>query len=167
MTAPRDGGLRAMFRAHIPSVLWTAVETGLSSPGVPDAHGAVAPRGGFWVEFKRTTGWTVPLEAEQVGWLLSHVRRGVRAYVAVRRTSPGGPRSPAADDLFLLWGGQAAVLRAYGLRAVVGGHPPAPHALLGHWAGGEAGWNWGEVEAVLCRGWTVEGLRETFHAYPV
>jgi hypothetical protein len=122
----------------------------MTSPGVPDAHATAGPPlCEFWVEFKRTSGWTVPLEVEQVGWIKRHVRHGGRAYVAVRRLSAGGPRSPPADELYLLWGGGAAAVRAGGLRAVVGNPPALPRVLLGSWAGGPAAWDWGTVGGLL------------------
>lgn len=149
MTAS-DGGLRPLFRHHLSAIFWTTVETGLVTPGVPDSHGIVAGHP-FWIEFKQTGGWTVPLDPEQVGWLQRYVRCGGCAYVAVRRRCPPGPRRPAADELWLAWGGRAGELRAGGLRSLLPEGANAHH-LLGRWVGGPTAWGWAEAGRILSRG---------------
>ena len=142
-----DGSLRTLFRDHLPGVFWTSVETGGTGRGVPDSHGLVGGRA-FWIEYKWTDGWAVTLAPEQTGWLQRYARQGGRAYIAVRRRTAAGPRSLAADELYLLWGGQAALARRVGLRGI---QTSAPHALLGQWSGGPARWRWPEVLAILTR----------------
>jgi len=142
-----DGELRTLFREHLRSVHWTSIETGLINPGVPDAYGAADGRM-FWVEHKRTDGWAVTLEVSQVGWHTAHARHGGTSYVAVRRRHSGGPRrGPAVDELWVLWGGQAARARDLGLRGCASGEL----ALLHRSAGGPARWDWAAVLAVLTR----------------
>lgn len=148
-----DGGLRLLFRERLLGVHITTIETGLTGRGVPDAHvcqpATPCPTCGSrgypaWIEFKQTEGWAVTLEPEQVAWLTSYVRRGGAAFVAVRRRCDKGPRRPAADDLYMIWGGQAREAKDSGLRGL-------NHGLLGHWTGGPSRWAWDEVKAILTR----------------
>lgn len=136
-----DGGLRPIFRQRLTSVHWQSVETGMTGRGVPDSNGCAAGVE-FWVEFKVTVGWAVTLRPEQVAWLMRRARAGGRVFVAVRRRCAAGPRrGPASDELWLLDGSAADVLKASGLRC--------PDALvLGHWYGGPSRWDW---PSVLCR----------------
>lgn len=143
MRAP-DDGLRALFRAHLPAVHWTTVESGALAPGTPDSegcHGGVS----FWVEYKATDAWRVALRPEQVGWHLRRARAGGRSLIAVRRRHPGGPRLGApADELWLLSGRAAALLTEHRLDS------PALEGLrLSVMDGGPARWSWARTLDVL------------------
>lgn len=131
-----DGGLRPMLRQRLPRIHWTTVESGAIAPGTPDVNGC---RLGieFWIECKWTAGWAVTLRPEQVGWLTRRARAGGRVYVLVRRKPPRG----GEDQLWLLPGAEAALLKAEGLRGSV--------EPLGLWSGGPARWDWAELEALL------------------
>lgn len=86
-----DGGLRIIFRRHIPEADWQSIETGGVSRGVPDANYCLDGHEG-WVEFKRTDGWTVPLGKEQSAWITRRVRHGGRVLVGVRQRLRGMDR---------------------------------------------------------------------------
>jgi hypothetical protein len=139
MRQPPDDGLRPLLIRLIPSVLgspvhWVALESALTESGIPDA--VLTWRGRTtWVECKSTSGWALGTLTEfQVGFALTLARSGGRQVIATRRRSPGGPRSPPCDELWLHDGGHAPALRAGGLRA-------APALLVegGQWDLGLAG----------------------------
>lgn len=119
MRAKPDDGLRPLFRKHLPHFDWQSVETGGTGRGVPDSNYCFGGVEG-WVEFKSTDGWTVTLRPEQIGWIARRTRCGGRVWIAVRRRTEGGPRSPATDDLWLIPGALAVTARQGGLRAVHG-----------------------------------------------
>lgn len=136
-----DGGLRALLRRHLPRVHWQSVEshgTGRGTPDVEGCHDGVS----FWVECKATSGWSVTLRPEQVAWHLRRARAGGRSFVAVRRAARGGPRNPAADELWLLRGSAARELRSGGLRWA---GDDRGGALVGCWSQGPSAWDWEDV----------------------
>lgn len=125
----KDGGLRTLFRQHLPKFHWTSIESPLTGMGTPDANYCYESNEG-WVEFKQTKGWTVTLRVEQVGWLLRRTRAGGRTFVAVRRN----------DELFLFRGADAKLLREKGIKAV---------QPLAHETGGPASWGWLWIDTIL------------------
>jgi len=152
-----DGGLRSLFRERIPDFHWQSIETGGTGRGVPDSNYCCGGREG-WIEYKVTAGWAVTLRPEQIGWLLRRSRAGGRVFVAVRRCCPAGPRRAASDELWLVRGSAAALLRTHGLRVLLAGTPqkaggpsgvrPADE-LVGVWRGGPAAWPWPALRAAL------------------
>lgn len=130
-----DGELRPLFRQHLPRVFWTSVETPLTGGGTPDSHGinCGVP---FWVEYKKTTGWTVPLRPAQVGWALRYRRNGGRILIATRRQAAAGARREKADELWVHDGAFAAILKRDGLR---GAKPLSIHT------GGPTKWDWSRI----------------------
>lgn len=165
-----DGDLRKLFRQAMPQAQWTTIETGAVAQGVPDAEFIfpppvvpkyrpstpgyidIYPRTGGpgvsgWIEFKQTGGWAVTLRPEQIGWLSRRVRHGGRAFIAVRRKAAGGPRTPKADELYLIpltHPSQPAELRDRGLKDL--GIRLVWHAT---WTGGPGVWDWTEVAKIL------------------
>lgn len=139
-----DGNLRPIFREKLRvGFHWQSIETGGTGRGVPDSNYCCAGVEG-WVEFKRTSGWDVPLRPEQVGWLVRRHMAGGRVFVAVRRQHRGGPRlGDPVDELWLLRGGSARELVSGGLRSGVG--------VVGVWSGGPARWGWEAVREALVR----------------
>lgn len=136
-----DGGLRLLFRQNV-RAHWQSVETGMTGRGIPDSNYCMqTPSGGIegWVEFKLTSGWSVTLRPEQVGWHLARARAGGRTFIAVRRNN----RPKRIDELWLCRGAFARELKTGGLR----GAPP--EAVLGAWPGPPARWPWPEVSAAL------------------
>ena len=131
-----DGGLRQLFRANLPNVFFTSIESRFTQFGIPDSHGIHAGKS-FWIENKKTAGWAVTLRPGQVAWLRRYARCGGLCYVAVRR---------ADDELWLVRGAHADALQAGGLGRLARG------ALAGQWGGGPAGWPWADVLKVLRRG---------------
>lgn len=127
----RDGGLRAIFKKHLPDLMWVPIETWMiSGPGVPDSWYLARGGAGGWVEYKKHPKRVTP---EQSAFLSRVVRYGGRAFVAIR----------IGDDELRLWGGQSAPALA---RGGINGATP-----LDSWQGGEAGWNWEEMRAHLTR----------------
>jgi hypothetical protein len=137
-----DGGLRQIWRARMPAVHWSSIETGGSEPGVPDMHGCLDGVA-FWIEDKLSHGFAVEVRPAQIGWLSRYTRQGGRAFIAVRRLAEAGPRRGAAvDELWLFDGSLAAQLNREGLRG------PAKLLLS---EGGPAKWAWPRIGAVLLR----------------
>lgn len=140
-----DGGLRALFRAHIADAMWQSVETSGVGRGVPDAW-YIFPGGvAGWVEFKLTATRNVGLRPEQVAWLDRVGRLGGRAWVACRRQHPGGPRrGVAADELWLLPATLAREAAVEGLRDEL-----YEQAFCWWWSGGPRRWDWAGVRMAL------------------
>lgn len=137
-----DGGLRPLFRQRLPEMDWCTIESGLTGGGIPDSN-CCFQGVEFWVEFKRTTGWAVSLRPLQVAWHSRRARAGGRSWIAVRREVLPGPRSTAADELWLVRGAEVVALKRLTLKKI----PRA--AIGGQWAGGPAGWVWGEIAQAL------------------
>jgi hypothetical protein len=124
-----DGELRTIFRQHLPMVAWTTIETAAVEPGVPDFEGCYEGVE-FWVEMKRTDAWAVDVKPSQVAWhKLRQSKRG-RTFFAVRRRNGG------ADELYLIGGQHAALLKEEGLR-------PCPAIVKCE--GGPSRWVWAAV----------------------
>ena len=144
-----DGDLRPLFRSRLRVGWdWQSVETGGTGRGIPDANWCSQSTEG-WCEMKVTTGLAVDLRPEQVAWLTRRAMHGGRVHVAVRRKASAGPRRGAAlDELWLLDGAHAKLLKETGLRPHLWeGCPRSP--LLGHWPGGPARWDWEAVGEAL------------------
>ena len=138
-----DGGLRALYRKHLPGWQWTSSESGLTSPGVPDSEFCTPSGVTGWIENKTTTGWAVKLRELQVGWIDRRARLGGRVFVAVRRISPGGPRSSPADELWIIPGHAVKDLCDGRLNKM-----RANQVTTIQYAGPEA-WNWDTVKGCL------------------
>ncbi len=142
-----DGGLRPLFRANMPQFMWTSIETGGTGKGISDSNYLAAGGVEGWIEYKITDGWAVTLEPEQIGFIERRVRLGGRTWIAVRRQTDGGPRSPSADELWLIPGVLARPARLGGLRC-----PEVQAACLrpvlgggATYDGGPARWDWADV----------------------
>lgn len=134
-----DGGLRILFRKNLPHFDWVTIETGGTGRGVPDSN-ACYNKIEFWIEYKQTDGWDVPLRPEQIGWLMRRSRAGGRTFIAVRRWPEAGKRRIAADDLYLFRGADAILAKQQGLRLPT---------RLGIWSEGPSAWNWREIGQLL------------------
>lgn len=142
-----DGGLRPLFRKHLPGIFFQAVETGGVGRGVPDSYYCGRRDDGAgrmgWVEFKGTSTTRIKFELGQVAWHDRHAREGGTSYIAVRRQHEGGPRlGLPVDELYLYPSSRAAELDKIGLLT------PAPTL---HLVGGVRCWDWGQVRQVLLR----------------
>jgi hypothetical protein len=135
-----DGGLRQIFRERLLDFDWVSIESGATGGGIPDSNYCSHGQEG-WIEYKLTTGWTVPLRPQQVGWITRRVRNGGRVHIAVRQKQAGGPRSSPVDALWLLPGHGATLYKEHGLRAFVDGGQT--------FYGGPAGWDWRAIAALL------------------
>jgi hypothetical protein len=133
--AQMDGELRTIFRRHLPMVAWTTIETAAVEPGVPDSEGCYEGVE-FWVEMKKTHAWAVEVKPSQVAWHKLRQSKGGRTFFAVRR------RNASVDELWLIGGQHAALLREEGLR-------PCPHIL--RCERGPARWVWAAVLDALMR----------------
>jgi hypothetical protein len=124
-----DGGLRPIFRKKFQDWHWTSIETGLVSPGTPDAE-FCAPGGiSGWIEFKQTSGWAIKFQPLQIPWIHRRARLGGRVFIAVRRKK---------DELFVIEGSRILELEEYGLKKF------SPIEGIG-----ARNWNWDEVESRL------------------
>jgi Holliday junction resolvase hjc len=130
-----DGGLRQLFRKHLPQCFYTTIESRLTQGGIPDLH-AIAPSAvPFWVECKLTSGNMVKLRPMQIGWLHRYSRMGGRAYVAVRR------KRRREDELWLVPGRLAGALARNGLAGRCGARC--------YGRGGPSRWQWRAALAQL------------------
>ena len=136
-----DGGLRSIIHQRCKAYGdFQAIETGLTSGGVPDSNYCIQGREG-WIECKRTSGWTIGnMEGNQVAWAERRVRNGGRVFLAVRRLSDGGPRTAPCDELWLC---THAAMRPLLLKTRL--NLLHPSLVLGMWAGGPANWDWQAV----------------------
>lgn len=135
-----DGGLRQIFRKHLPDFHWQGVETGSTGRGIPDDNYCCRSVEG-WVEGKATSGNKIDMRPEQVGWIERRRRAGGRVFIAVRRQTQTGPRrGPATDGLYLFPGEEARALADNGL---LGSKP----ILV--CAGGPASWPWDQIRSCL------------------
>lgn len=128
--APRDGGLRRIFRDHLPDLFWVPIETwAVSGAGVPDSWYAAGDGVSGWIEYKRAPNRVTP---EQAAFLSRCARMGVRARVAVLHPGRDG------DELRLYDGGDAPELAR-------GGYADPLVACRGT----PARWDWALIRAAL------------------
>src|SRR5262245_12716207 len=80
----RDGGLRALLVRNLPRVHFQSVETWSTGQGVPDLNYCVDGSEG-WIELKKSDGWVVDFEPQQIAWLERRARAGGRVFVFVSR----------------------------------------------------------------------------------
>jgi hypothetical protein len=140
--SPADAGLRGEFHRRCgPGWQWSAVESGGSSPGIPDSEYCSPEGEQGWIEFKATHAWAVKFRPLQVSWIDRRSRLGGRVLVGVRRIVPARRRAAAVDELWLVEGGLVRTLATEGLRGL--------NDVLGRWGGGPGGWDWGAVRRVL------------------
>lgn len=125
-----DGGLRPLFRKHLPHGFWVSIESGSTAAGIPDSYFCFSYRACGWIEFKSVRANAVRISPLQVVWHEQHARVGGRSFVAVRRDG----------ELILYSGGDARRLLTGGVR---GARP------MGRWGGGPAHWRWDEVGSIL------------------
>lgn len=146
-----DGGLRALFREHIPQLAWTSVETGGTTSGVSDSN--YLARGGIegWVEFKQTEASRIQSYTPfQAAWIHRRWRYGGRSWIACRRWHRGGKRrGPPVDELWMVPGMLAPELRSGGLLGLEK-LSPANQRWLWRWRGGPLKWDWDAVVTCLC-----------------
>lgn len=134
-----DGGLRKIFRAHLPMFHWVSVETGLIEQGVPDSN-ACCSGVEFWIEYKLSTTNAVHLRPEQIGWHERRFRAGGHTFVAIRFRHSGGPRKGVARDCLYIYRG--AAVRSLALS----GLSVTP---LVRFDGGPARWDWTRLRELL------------------
>lgn len=136
-----DGGLRALFKKHMPYVDFQPIETGGTGLGIPDTNGCF---NGVecWIEFKQTEAWNVTVRPGQVGWAERRLRHGGRVYLATRRWHDGGVRKgDSQDELWLHHGRDTRGVSKFGLQK---GPPP-----IVKFEGGPAKWKWPIIQLVL------------------
>lgn len=132
-----DGGLRQLFRRHLPGCHWQSIESWSTGQGVPDANYCFPPGIEGWVEFKSAKANKVVISPGQVAWAEQRHRAGGRVTLAVRLRARKGAR----DALYLYEG---ASFRGVYLKGLV--TPP-----LARWEGGPGAWVWHHIRAVLTR----------------
>lgn len=131
-----DGGLSRILREFLPGPHWQRIETALTGLGIPDMNACHGGRE-VWIELKQTSGWKPAIRPEQGAWAWKRYHSGGHVFLATRRRTDGGPRSAAADELWVHRGDQIIEVRKLGLR-----EGPAPLLRL---EGGPSRWNWDAV----------------------
>jgi len=130
-----DGGLRQLFRKHLPEFHWQAIESFVTGAGIPDANGCLDGIE-VWIENKFAKGRRrVDISPAQVGWIEQRLRHGGRVFIAVRHVTS------KLDTLYLLQGNTA--------RELIAGEVPEAVAI-GTWHGGPVRWDWDAVKQLLC-----------------
>jgi hypothetical protein len=103
----QDGGLRVLFREHLPRAQWSSIETGATAGGVPDSefcfqHKTRKNRSQGWIEYKFIRqGRTIPFRKAQFAWLDRRPRYGGRCFVALRRKTELSDKR--GNDTLYLW----------------------------------------------------------------
>jgi len=138
----RDGGLRQLFRLHLPMVDWQSIESPLTGLGIPDSNGCLDSIE-FWIEYKQTHAYSVVIRPEQIAWGIRRERHGGRVWIAVRRKCDAGIRRLAVDELWLVPTSLGLTLSRGGLKVL------QDNARVFDWTGGPSKWNWNEVLQVL------------------
>ena len=129
-----DGGLRQLFRKHLPDFDFQSIEVGFDR-GVPDTNFCCEGVEG-WIEFKETKGIKVNVSPEQCAWMARRARAGGRTFIAVRQRT-------GEDDLLWIASGEFGErLREAGL---------SPNSTLGSFPGGPRAWNWAKIRAIFLR----------------
>jgi penicillin-binding protein-related factor A (putative recombinase) len=128
-----DGGLRILFRKHLPQVHWTTVESRFTESGIPDLNGCFDGVE-FWVECKLARGWKVVIRPSQIAWMSRRIRSGGICFIAARR------KTKSADEFWLFHGRDIQILRTHGLQRLT----PIVAAN-----GGPTHWPWNDVVAAL------------------
>jgi hypothetical protein len=129
-----DGGLRYLFRTHLPGH-WQAVETAMTSQGVPDHNFCVEGVEG-WVEHKQTHTYRVTLQPTQPGWIFRRCQNGGRVFVAVRRWKCAAVHGDV-DELWIVPGAHVLLLAREGLEVV--------RTVSLVQGGGPRNWSWARV----------------------
>jgi len=141
MTIATDGGLRNIFKKHIPEAHWQPVETWSTGQGVPDTNYCFGGAEG-WIELKQTSSWRVAVSPEQVAWAERRIRAGGRVLCGVRREALAGPRrGDAQDKLYLYDGGK--------MRTLLTGSLLDCRRLYESGPGGPANWDWEAIRRLL------------------
>lgn len=138
--AKPDDGLRAIFHEKLKPFHMVAIETGMTTQGVPDSNGCFNGVD-FWVEMKATKAFAVRFRPMQIGWIERRLRCGGHVFVATRQ------RHKNVDCLWLLRGSAAKELATgASLRSLKASY------ILGCWHGGPQEWPWNLVKSLLLNG---------------
>jgi hypothetical protein len=132
MTIERDGGLRSIFRQHLPAAQWSSIETGATQGGVPDSEYCFPGGRQGWIEFKRikAKSWRVVLQPAQIAWISRRVRLGGVVLIAAKKD----------DTLYLMHGAHVHRLHDDGLQGA---------RWAQSWSGGPRSWPWGYIARCL------------------
>jgi hypothetical protein len=133
-----DDGLRSIMHANLRSFHWQAIESGLTSRGIPDSNGCGSGVE-FWCESKANHGgWALKIDTFQVSWHERRLRNGGRTFITVRRRIE--QVRTQCDEFYLFHGSCVRELMTKGMYAV--------KPLLVS-SGGPSQWNWKKVESLL------------------
>ena len=135
-----DGGLRNLFKSHLPRMHIQPIESWGTGVGLPDFNYCFDGKEG-WVECKVATANAVTITPGQVSWAERRLRAGGRILLAVRRHASAGPRRGAGYDELWLFPGCAT--RHVAIHGLLGYKP------LGCWGDGPAAWDWPCVQKIL------------------
>lgn len=135
-----DGGLWKHVRRGLSGWDLQRIESSLTGGGIPDAN-ACCNGVDVWMELKWTSGWKPRIRPEQIGWSERRIRHGGRVFMLTWRRTDGGPRSPAASELWVHRGTDMRHVADNGLRGA-----PSPVLLQ---RGGPESWDWLALKRVL------------------
>lgn len=124
----KDGGLRELFRQHLPDIHWVSIESPLTGAGIPDVNGCLGRE--FWIEFKQCSANAVRIDKFQVAWNERRHRAGGLTFLAVRQK----------ERLYLFRGQDIRAIFLYGLRG-------ADPLLVT--SDGVSTWDWPAVKRLL------------------
>lgn len=139
-----DGGLRTLYRTHLPEFHWQAIESATTGLGIPDSNYCYKGAEG-WIENKLTSGYVIGMRPMQVAWIERRARAGGRVFIAVRRKCDWGPRRGDKCDQLIILGPHMA--RGDKL---LKDHEPMFGAIA-YWNGGPARWDWDQVREILTK----------------
>lgn len=139
-----DGGLRKLFRLHVPQAMWVTIESASTEQGIPDSFYCFERGIAGWVEMKWTDANAVVFQPGQTAWHERYARMGGRSFIAVRFRRGRTARLDSADKLMLYPGAKARSLQLGGREAT---------APIGYWSDGPARWDWKKVAAILQDKW--------------
>jgi hypothetical protein len=141
-----DGGLRNIFRTYLQKLGYhfTAIETGGTGRGIPDSEYCSPTGETGWIEYKKTSANSIQISPEQIGWALQRSRNQGVIFYGVRKKCAKGVRRRACDELWLIDGASAQLLKEEGLKS-------RELKILGIWANGPANWDWQQIDRILRR----------------
>lgn len=135
-----DGGLRVLFRQHLPQAMWISIESGATQLGIPDAHYLFDYNYSGWIEFKQTSINAVSIRPHQIAFAERYWRMGGRCFLAVRQKRKKTARIPACDDLYIFQGNRVRKVAYGGLAATI---------PLIRYDGGPSRWDWDKIKSLL------------------
>ena len=145
---PSDGGLKSLFKDHLPEIFWQPIEAS-SATGLPDMHYCFKhPEYIYcsgWIEFKlaKTNRLQHPPTPQQIAWAEQYWRQSGRVWCIVRKKNE--TRKNKCDELHFFHGEGMRYLSG-----TFGGIENVPKLYQkGKWSGGPSKWDWKAIKEIL------------------